>query len=128
LNDERFYAERDASGRLATDFLIITVTPNFLAERSFVRGERIISFAGLDGSGTKASALVLADADLLGRIQASVQGASSWQALVKVSQVNYRHDRPTPVSLDRTIRSTALQLPPDILTEFGGPSLADNRG
>jgi hypothetical protein len=129
VTGERFGIDRDAQQRPVTDYLVVTVLPNFLTAHSFARGEKIVIFGGLHGAGTKASALLLEDADLLNRIRASVKEATAWQALIKVSRVEYKRTRPLPVALDRDVRSCVLQVPSKVVEhyQFAGNTESNGR-
>ena len=117
---ERFSVECDAQQRPRSDYLMVTVVPNFLRQSSFDRGDRIVIFSGVHGAGTKASALLLRDANLLNRIRDSIRGAVAWQALIKVSRIGYGGKRPVPLALETDVRSCVLRIPQHIVERFRG--------
>jgi len=115
-----FRSEIDENGRPVTDHLTVIVLPNFLTEKSFKRGAKLVIFAGMHGVGTKASALLLQDYELLDLLQRSAIGAPAWRAIIKVNKIKHSSakERPEPVSLDRTVHFRTLAISDHLHEEF----------
>lgn len=110
VDDEMFWPKVNDNTFLRTDYLLVTVAPNFLNRDSFERGEKIIIFGGTHGPGTRAVDLLFRDEFILSRLLEQVRGMQYWQALLEVDLISYENDVDTPVSLNKNIRSCPINI------------------
>ncbi|HEX2841384.1 hypothetical protein [Hyphomicrobium sp.] len=90
----------DTNDRLVTDFLVVTVMPNFLNPAALARGDRIVIFDGVHGVSTRANGLLFQNARMLKDLIARSKGSRSWQAVLTVSDIDYSGKRPRARKLE----------------------------
>jgi hypothetical protein len=83
------FPERKMSGRLHTDFLVLTKAPNVFDKRWETTGNCIFMISGVHGPGTQGFHLLLRDHGATEHLAKRVRAFNTpyWQALLRVSQV-----------------------------------------
>lgn len=77
-------------GQLKTDYLLVTVLPNYFSKSSYDAGHKLIIFAGTHGVGTKAIELLFRNEQVLQKLWNKVHGTDYWQAVIEIDQVSPR--------------------------------------
>lgn len=91
LRPRLIYPNLTNEGLLATDYLIITRTPNFLSARALQSGHRIVSIAGTHGVGTQGVELLLRDRGELQKVaDALAPRTESFQVLARMSDIVHK--------------------------------------
>ncbi|HET9832646.1 MAG TPA: hypothetical protein VFP91_13075 [Vicinamibacterales bacterium] len=86
---QHLFPERNLSGRLHTDYLVLTKVPNVFDEHWDRTGTSIFLISGVHGPGTQGFHLLLRDQRATESLVRRLQGlkAPYWQALIPVSQI-----------------------------------------
>ena len=98
-------------GQLKSDYLLITVVPNFFSKMDYDSGKTLILFAGTHGVGTKAVELLFRDEKLLKKLLKQVEHVDYWQAVIKVDKVIPRigkKKRAEPFSISEKIHCAPI--------------------
>ncbi|MEM1236376.1 MAG: hypothetical protein AAGI10_05340 [Pseudomonadota bacterium] len=95
----------DDKGRLITDYLLISVVPNILDRKSYLRGDTITVISGAHGVATRSLGLLLSSEFALANLASEVDKVSNtgdtkyWQALIEVDQIQRRNGTDLPLGL-----------------------------
>jgi hypothetical protein len=110
-----FFPLVDRSGLLQSDWLVVTVVPNFLSAAGLASGRTIISVAGVHGTGTRAIANVLRDKKLLVEIDDRLRARPRhFQLVFEITKLRHdarRGSRPTEVRLHAAV---SLEQPDEV--------------
>lgn len=84
------FPEVDNDGFLATDWLLITVVPNFLTTRALDEGKRLVSIGGTHGVGTRALGIFLRDHEALSAVANGVADRhQAFQVAIEVAGIRH---------------------------------------
>jgi hypothetical protein len=84
----------DHDGLMATDWLVVTRTPNYLTTTAYELGRSLISVAGAHGAGTRAIKLLLNDEAALVEVASALRSHdSAFQILIEVTKVDHHPKR-----------------------------------
>lgn len=84
------FPEVGGDGRLRTDWLLVTVLPNFLTGTALESGRRIFSFAGTHGVGTQATRLLTRSKAIQRQISSQVSVEDDgFQAVLRVDKIDH---------------------------------------
>jgi hypothetical protein len=90
MAESRLIPKVDNEGVLATDWLLVTVTPNFFTRKALDEGKVIISVAGTHGTGTRAFKLLLRDARAIKQIAEVVDHKTrAFQVVAEASDISH---------------------------------------
>ncbi|MBQ0897009.1 hypothetical protein KBX37_28640 [Micromonospora sp. U56] len=81
----------DNEGKLSTDWLLISVMPNFFTRKALDEGKTIVSVGGTHGTGTRALKLFLRDPKALRQVMQSVSDRSrAFQVVVEAGDIFHK--------------------------------------
>jgi hypothetical protein len=86
--ERRLVPRVDNEGRLSTDWLLISVMPNFFTRKALDEGKTIVSVAGTHGTGTRALKVLLGDMTALRHVTEAVgKGTRAFQLVAEVGDI-----------------------------------------
>lgn len=117
-------------GYLQSDYLVVTVLPNFLTQLGLQMGKRFVNIAGLHGSGTRAIGLALKDQTFIKAVTELDTGRRcAFQILVRVELDKSTRRLPRDVSVEaaESLQVDDWERPRKLLAErFSQWSLEDS--
>lgn len=121
-----FVPQTNDANFLETDYLLITVMPNFMHRDAYKNDEKIVIFSGSHGVGTKAVQLLFQSRALLDQLDAELRGCQAWQAVLSVDKIDRRTNRPSPAHLSRKIICSEFDLDSRRIARFMSESQLPN--
>jgi len=106
---EEFEPRFNPDGYLKTDYLLITIIPNFLTEQGMRNNKVLGMIGGCHGPGTKAIGKVLEDVKLLEKMKKEKGDYDYYQSLFKISKLKHTKTDCIPVKVDH-VKTIPLDL------------------